>query len=118
MEYQGSGRARLVDFYSGRSREDWHFLESPDYLRAVGALDESLPGKPSVIIPNYLTGMSNCLDPSDYHSVCCRDECEDLMADLKSRLVSRRLCQETSLISSQLWLRIRWTHPASCPRHS
>jgi len=62
MEYRGSGRVRLVDFYSGRSREDWHFLESPDYLRAVGALDESLPGKPSVIIPNYLTGMSNCLD--------------------------------------------------------
>jgi len=86
MEYQGSGRVRLVDFYSGRARADWHFLESPDYLRAVGALDESLPGKPSVIIPNYLTGMSNCLDPSDYYSVCCRDECEDLMAEIEGKV--------------------------------
>jgi len=86
MEYQGSGRVRLVDFYSGRDREDWHFLESPDYLRAVGALDESLPGKASVIIPNYLIGMSNCLDPSDYYSVCCRDECEDLMAEIEGKV--------------------------------
>jgi len=86
MEYQGSGRVRLVDFYSGRSREDWHFLERLDYLRALGALDESLPGKPSVIIPNYLTAMSNCLDSSEYYSVCCRDECENLMAEIEGKI--------------------------------
>merc|ERR1712194_65087 len=86
MEYKGSGRVRLADFYSGRARDDWHFLEKPDYLRALGALDESLPGIPSVIIPNYLTAMSNCLDSSEYYSVCCRDECEDLMAEIEGNI--------------------------------
>jgi len=86
MENQGSGRVRLGDFYSGKDRDDWHFLESPDYLRAVGALDESISGKPSVIIPNYLIGMSNCLDPSEYFSVCCQDECEDLMAEIEGKI--------------------------------
>jgi len=76
LEYQGSGRVRLVDFYSGRHRSDWSFLETQDYLRAIGALDESVPGKPSVIIPNYITAPSNCLSPSEFYNVCCRDECE------------------------------------------
>jgi len=86
MEYQGSGRVRLADFYSGRRRSDWQFLESVEYLRAVGALDESIPGKPSVIIPNYITSPSNCLSPSEYYNVCCKDECEDMMAEIEARV--------------------------------
>jgi len=86
LEYQGSGRVRLVDFYSGRRRSDWSFLESQDYLRTIGALDESIPGKPSVIIPNYITGPSNCLSPSEFYNVCCRDECEDMMAAIEEKI--------------------------------
>jgi len=86
MEIQGSGRVRLADFYSGRRRSDWTFLESVEYLRAVGALDESIAGKPSVIIPNYLTSPSNCLSPSEYYNVCCRDECETMMAEIEGQI--------------------------------
>jgi len=77
---------RLVDFYAGRHHDDWQFLETADYLRAAGALDESIPGKPSVIIPNYITSTYNCLSPSEYYNVCCKDECEDTMAEIEGKL--------------------------------
>jgi len=83
MEYEGTGRVSLSKFYSGAGSENWPFTEKVDYLRNLGALDESVPGSPSVIIPNYLTSLSNCLFPSDFYSVCCLDECEDLMGKVE-----------------------------------
>jgi hypothetical protein len=42
----GSGRVRLGDFYAGGKG----FQESPEYLRAKGALDESNPEDPKVLM--------------------------------------------------------------------
>ena len=43
LEYKGTGRVRLAEYYSGASDESWTFTESVDYLRALSALDESNP---------------------------------------------------------------------------
>merc|ERR1719265_3113860 len=84
----GAGRVRIADFY-GRALNDgkWQFSETVDYLRQLGALDESDPSNLRVIIPNYISGPSNCVASSAYYSVCCLDECESILAQLE-QLVS------------------------------
>jgi len=80
IEDDGTGRVSLAKFYgavvNGIHQE---FEESSEYLRALGALDETNPSQPRVIITNYILSPSNCLAASKYYSVCCLDECEDLM---------------------------------------
>lgn len=89
MEQAGSGRVPLSRFYSDalntdeKSQNGWHFRESVEYLRNLGALDESDPNRPSVVITNYLTGEGNCLRPSSFYSVCCMSECEGLLSHLE-----------------------------------
>jgi len=83
MEHGGSGRVALSKFYSGMDDPDWPFIESVDYLRNLGALDETDPRMPSVIIANFLGGPSNCVAPSSFYSVCCMDECENLLAEVE-----------------------------------
>jgi len=48
MEYHGTGRVRLSDFYRPALDGVWTFQESSDYLRLLGVLDESVPDHPSV----------------------------------------------------------------------
>jgi len=75
----GTGRVRLSEFYRPAVDGNWQFQDSAAYLRQLGALDESNPEKPRVIIPNFVTSPSNCLTSSSYHLVCCMDECEGLL---------------------------------------
>merc|ERR1719389_1442186 len=52
-----------------------------DYLRQLGALDESEEGNPRIIVPNYLASPTNCLGASSgIYNVCCLDECTNLLA--------------------------------------
>jgi len=84
LEYRGTGRVRLPDFYHGSPGSGWSFQESIGYLRTIGALDESSPDDPKVIIPNYMGAATNCVNSmSSYYSVCCKDECEGLLAKLE-----------------------------------
>jgi len=76
----GSGRVRISDFYgSALNGGNWQFSESQDYLSKLGALDTHDPKVARVIIPNYINSPSNCLASSKFYSVCCINECEDLM---------------------------------------
>lgn len=83
MEDAGTGRVPLNKFYSGVADPLWPFYESQKYLRSLGALDETNPRTPSVIIPNYLASSTYCTDPSNFYSVCCIDECESLLAHVE-----------------------------------
>jgi len=65
-----------------------NFKEREEYLRDLGALDESDPKRPRVIIPNYLGGRSNCFVPSSFYSVCCIDECESLLGLVENKIAS------------------------------
>merc|ERR1712232_639858 len=86
MDPDGTGRVPLSTFYAQRETADYQFSESTDYLRTIGALDESVPSAPRVRIANYVMGPSNCIASSSYYSVCCLSDCETLMNDLEGRL--------------------------------
>jgi len=74
----GSGRVRLTDFYGSAVRDgNWQFSETSEYLAQNGALDNH--GAQRVVIANYINSPSNCLASSKFYSVCCINECEDLM---------------------------------------
>lgn len=86
MEDVGTGRVPLSVFYGAALKGKWMFSESVQFLRANGALDESSPTNPRVIIPNYVNGMSNCIGASGYHSVCCISECQDIRGIVERKL--------------------------------
>jgi hypothetical protein len=87
MEDRGSGRVKLIDFYNAAINEGkYQFTETINYLRQIGTLDESDPLNPRVIIPNYVSGLSNCVARTKYYSVCCLDECEALFGPLEKAL--------------------------------
>jgi len=84
---QGVGRVKLADFYRAALQDNsFEFQESSDYLRQLGALDETNPSAPSVIIPNYITSQTNCIASSSLYSVCCLDECETLLGHVEKEL--------------------------------
>lgn len=84
MDPWATGRVSLRHFYTRRAVGPWQLVESKQYLRQLGALDESMPELgPRVIIPNYVTAVSNCDSPSDYYSICCIHECDDLLNQLE-----------------------------------
>jgi len=83
---QGVGRVLLKDFYKGDVNGS--FIESADYLRQLGALDESDPARVSVIVPNYINSPSNCLATASIYKVCCIDECEAILGHLEREVAS------------------------------
>jgi len=86
-EIEGNGRVRLGDFYRPVLDGSWHeFGESTDFLRQLGALDESNPRVERVIIPNYILAPSNCVADSGFYAVCCMNECEGLMSQLEAKI--------------------------------
>merc|ERR1719221_1215113 len=87
-EYRGTGRVKLADFYKPALQGAWQFQESLGYLRQLGAVDESDPSFPRVIIPNYLHSQTNCLASSGFYSVCCKDECEGLLGHIEEKLAA------------------------------
>jgi len=87
-ESKKAGRVRLPEFYKKGLAGMWEFNEKIDYLRTLGAVDETDPSNPYVIIPNYVGSRPNCLMASNIYVVCCRNECEDLMARLERDLQS------------------------------
>jgi len=86
FESRREGRVRLSTFYNMSRFTHWRFTEKAEWLRTLGALDESDPKNPSVIIPNYVMARPNCLEASNLYAICCRNTCEDLMAHLEREI--------------------------------
>merc|ERR1719162_1040810 len=79
-----TGRVPLERFYEeGLTKSKWMLVESVAYLKELGALDDSDPSKLSVIIPNYVSGHSNCIASGRYYDVCCIDKCNAIMAQIE-----------------------------------
>jgi hypothetical protein len=77
------GRVLLNDFYKRSEDGGWQFHESTEYLRQLGALDETSPTLgPQVVIPNYVLGMSNCITSTKLYSVCCLNECDSIFQEI------------------------------------
>jgi len=87
MDPQETGRVRLFDFHSYPHELASSFIESKNYLRHLGALDESSASLgPQVIIPNYIQGANNCIVMGKYYSVCCMNECEAMQRQLEEHV--------------------------------
>jgi hypothetical protein len=88
---RGVGRVPLSRFYQtalSRSDQGSHQTEHIDYLRDLGALDESVPQKPTVLVSNYVNSRANCFASSAFYSICCPNECESLMRYLEQHIAS------------------------------
>jgi hypothetical protein len=83
LDPAGHGVVPLSVLYAQPKGAFWNFQESPDYLRTIGALDETTAGNPKVYITNYVQGPSNCIASSSYYSVCCLSECDHVMTELE-----------------------------------
>jgi len=83
LDKTGNGRVPLDLFYAQPNDAAFHFHETSEYLRGIGALDESTGVVPQVRVANYVTGPSNCVARSAYYSVCCLNECEALVNELE-----------------------------------
>jgi len=91
LQYEGSmpGYVPLNKFYGAALHNgSWQFSESQAFLRQSGALDESDPERPSVIIPNWIGLPSNCVAGSKFYSVCCVNECDSLLGKLEQRIAA------------------------------
>lgn len=82
-EEADSGRVLLSNFYKKGMEKNFHFVEKASYLRQLGALDESHPGEPQVIIPNFIVSPNNCLVDNGFYSICCLNECESVLKQLE-----------------------------------
>jgi len=91
------GRVRLSQFYKKGLYSNWEFTEKREYLRSLGALDESDRNQPYVIVPNYVASRPNCLVCSNFYVVCCRNECEDLMTQIEAEVSNHTLQPEVVL---------------------
>jgi len=84
MDYSKSGRVKLSDFYGSAMNGEWRFSESKEYLRQLGALDESSSWQgPRVIITNYMQAASNCIVSAPHYRVCCANECESILGEVE-----------------------------------
>lgn len=87
LEDQKDGCVPVSHFYKPfLTKGRWQFSESSDYLRNLGALDDSDSENLRVMIPNYLDGASNCVASSSYYSVCCINECEEILGRLEHQV--------------------------------
>jgi len=85
FDSSATGRVRLPDFYNANKEGEWRFGESEEYLRELGALDEtsSWRGK-QVIVPNYMQAVSNCIVTRPHYLVCCLNECEEVLGQVEA----------------------------------
>ena len=90
FEEHGTGRVKLSVFHGLARAGHAEFSERPEYLRHLGTLDESEPGRPKVIIANWLLSPGNCLGGSKYYNFCCVNECNKLMGQLEREIAAPR----------------------------
>jgi len=86
MESKKPGRVHLSVFYNATRYTHWKFVEKPEYLKRLGALDDTDPAQPSLITANYVTARPNCLDVSSVYTLCCTSPCESLMRHLEQEI--------------------------------
>eukprot|EP00928_Gymnodinium_smaydae_P046352 TRINITY_DN30875_c0_g1_i1.p1 TRINITY_DN30875_c0_g1~~TRINITY_DN30875_c0_g1_i1.p1 ORF type:complete len:704 (-),score=165.52 TRINITY_DN30875_c0_g1_i1:54-1880(-) len=57
------------------------FTETAATLRTLGAVAGS--PEPKLVAPNYINSQSFCLSTASYYTVCCPNECEEIIASLE-----------------------------------
>eukprot|EP00443_Scrippsiella_acuminata_P049200 CAMPEP_0115377976 /NCGR_PEP_ID=MMETSP0271-20121206/3774_1 /TAXON_ID=71861 /ORGANISM="Scrippsiella trochoidea, Strain CCMP3099" /LENGTH=1077 /DNA_ID=CAMNT_0002801125 /DNA_START=48 /DNA_END=3278 /DNA_ORIENTATION=+ len=97
MDHRKSGRVSLRDFWHHKGGLKFNFVESRTYLREFGALDESFPKDPKVIISNYVTGPNNCIATLQHYSFCCINRCVSLTSKIEREVGAPSATADTLL---------------------
>merc|ERR1719311_222198 len=87
LDPESSGRVPLGLLYAQPASAAYRFSESSEYLRKIGALDET-SSTPKVLITNYILGPSNCIASSSYYSVCCLNQCDNIMDEIEHKVLA------------------------------
>lgn len=59
--------------------------EDGDEMTRLGVVEnDTATGKPQLLVPNYLLSQAMCLTTAGVHTVCCYNECDDLLAKVES----------------------------------
>jgi hypothetical protein len=86
-DHKNTGYIKLADFHGAALDGEWRFGESKEYLKDMGALDESSSWQgPRVIATNYLQAPSNCIITTEHYRVCCSNECQGHLDDLEASI--------------------------------
>jgi len=88
MDKHQTGRVPLSKFYGTGLDADWRFGESEEYLRELGALDETSWLGKQVIISNYIQAASNCIVSGQHYRVCCVNDCEVLLDEIERKVAA------------------------------
>jgi len=89
LDPERDGRVPLSILYDQPMEADatgeqiFRFAEDQDYLRTIGALDESIPDHPQVMISNYILGPANCFRSTALHTFCCLNECDAVLSKVE-----------------------------------
>jgi|Transcript_28654 hypothetical protein len=86
LETGEKGCVPFSSFYAPSVKSDgdqWQMEESPEYLKQLGIVDDSNPNNMKVMVPNYLNSPVNCISTSAYYSVCCIDECDNILGRIE-----------------------------------
>uniref|UniRef100_A0A7S1F4Y1 Uncharacterized protein n=1 Tax=Noctiluca scintillans TaxID=2966 RepID=A0A7S1F4Y1_NOCSC len=87
IDVSRTGRVPISKFYAASLSAEWRFGESEQYLRELGALDETSAwlGR-QVIISNYMQAVSNCVVSTPHYLVCCSNLCENILGDIEAAI--------------------------------
>ena len=92
LEAKCPGHINLRQFYSSHLHQNkWQFTESVQYLRSLGALEESETNKPRLISTNYVLGASNCVSTSLFYSQCCVNQCDAHLRKLEKAVAQAQV---------------------------
>mmetsp|Transcript_122521 Transcript_122521/g.212575 ORF Transcript_122521/g.212575 Transcript_122521/m.212575 type:complete len:607 (+) Transcript_122521:125-1945(+) len=83
LEDKDPGCVSASSFYKGMQRPGDSKIA---HLRQLGVLDESDLSNVRIVSPNFLSSVQNCVQSSKYYSVCCQDECEELVTHIERRV--------------------------------
>ena len=83
---ENEGPVSLSKFHEHSFDGGWQFSESYAYLCHLGALDETHPKRPTLVIPNCLFVRSNCIVSLRLYIICRIDQFEELLAQLENKI--------------------------------
>mmetsp|Transcript_52245 Transcript_52245/g.150437 ORF Transcript_52245/g.150437 Transcript_52245/m.150437 type:complete len:591 (-) Transcript_52245:77-1849(-) len=60
------------------------FAETEKELGRLGVLERDGEGRPQLLVANYLLSQAMCLTTAGVHTVCCRNRCDELLAQVEA----------------------------------
>eukprot|EP00928_Gymnodinium_smaydae_P081552 TRINITY_DN65050_c0_g1_i1.p1 TRINITY_DN65050_c0_g1~~TRINITY_DN65050_c0_g1_i1.p1 ORF type:complete len:660 (-),score=180.07 TRINITY_DN65050_c0_g1_i1:71-2050(-) len=77
------GRVALSSYYKQKHYAFWQFVETKENLKSAGVIDDT-EAVAALVVPNYVGSRVNCVESSTLYALCCKIECDDILAQLEN----------------------------------